>query len=83
MILLQPNITDPALFTSRSYEARGYVELFAQPGTGSRNREVLISAEQRGTFFDPSSSSPATLGELAYALPLASRSALLRLDRQD
>lgn len=83
LILLQPNITNQALFTSRSYESRGFVELFAQAGTNSRGREVLVCAEHRGTFFDASSPNPSSLGEVAYALPLAERSALIRLDRPD
>lgn len=93
LILLQPNITDPSLLGSQNYEARGYVEIFAQPGTGSRNREVLISPEHRGTFFDPSninpapinpmSTSKASLGELAYPVQLATGSAVVKLDTPD
>ncbi len=94
LILLQPNIIDETLLANANFEARGFVELYAQPGTASANQQVLVNAEHRGTFFDPStlvdmssmdpsSVSKASLGEIAYPLELASGSSLLKLDRPD
>jgi len=53
LFILQPSPTDTAL-TKRNLEVRGYVDvqLSSLGGSPPAGSKVLVTAEQRGTFFD-------------------------------
>ncbi|WP_339461027.1 hypothetical protein [Nodularia spumigena] len=77
LFLLQPDITQPGVISSRNTEIRGYVRLrivsASQVGT-ENTRTLLLSAQQRGTFLPQGDLIPPAIGDfdqLAYSLPLA------------
>jgi hypothetical protein len=79
LFLLQPDIRQSSVLTSRNTEIRGYVRLgidsaTAVPGSGN-TRTLLLAAQQRGTFLPQGNTTPPAAGDfdqLAYSLPLAS-----------
>lgn len=74
LLLLQPNILPPSdLLTAANFEARGYVEIFLSSLSGSDTATLILTPEQRGTFFkDPEGADPDAVGldQIAYALPV-------------
>lgn len=80
LFILQPDVTDSSLLSAADFESRGFVELFSVERSRLITPEVLVSAEHRGTFFAPSSREPSSLGEVAYGLPIAGGSPLLKLN---
>lgn len=79
IVLVQPNALDAQLRNAANFEIRGYVELSLSSRNMQETARVLISAEHRATFFD--GTNRAALGEINYALPLATGAALLELQR--
>lgn len=75
LLLLQPNILPPSdLLATANFEARGYVEIFLSSLSGSDTATLLLSPEQRGTFFkNAAGSTPDAVGldQIAYALPIS------------
>lgn len=78
LFILQPNALQSELRAEENYELRGYVEVFLSSVSTPTSVDLLVTAEHRGTFFIADASK---LGELAYALPLASGGSLLSLSR--
>jgi hypothetical protein len=74
LLLLQPNIlSSPDILETAEFEARGYVEIFLSSLSGSDTATLLVTPEQRGTFFkDPKGKTPDAVGldQIAYALPV-------------
>ncbi len=74
LLILQPNILNAKVIADAKFEARGYVEIFLSSLSGSDEATLLITPEQRGTFFkDPNGATPADVGldQIAYALPIS------------
>jgi hypothetical protein len=75
LLLLQPNIlAQPDILETANFEARGYVEIFLSSLSGSDTATLLVTPEQRGTFFkDPNGKTPDAVGldQIAYALPVS------------
>ena len=75
LFILQPIPTDAAL-TSLDIEVRGFVDvqLSSLAGTPPPGAKVLVTAEQRGTFFDNNFMAPNIvdrgLDQIAYGLPV-------------
>ncbi|PSB44136.1 hypothetical protein, partial [Chamaesiphon polymorphus] len=70
LLILQPNILNSQIITDANFEARGYVEIFLSSLSGSDEATLLITPEQRGTFFkDLNGATPAEVGldQIAYA----------------
>ncbi len=79
LLLVQPDATKAAVRDAADFELRGYVELSLSASNLQQSSTVLVTAEHRGTFFD--GDNKAALGEIAYALPLASGGSLIELVR--
>jgi hypothetical protein len=74
LLILQPNILNDKAIADAKFEARGYVEIFLSSLSGSDEATLLITPEQRGTFFtDLNGATPADVGldQIAYALPIS------------
>jgi hypothetical protein len=75
LLLLQPNVLPPSdILTKANFEARGYVEIFLSSLSGSDTATLLVTPEQRGTFFsDSNGATPDKIGrdQIAYALPVS------------
>jgi hypothetical protein len=74
LLILQPNILNDKVIADAKFEARGYVEIFLSSLSGSDEATLLITPEQRGTFFtDLNGATPADVGldQIAYALPIS------------
>lgn len=74
LLILQPNILKPDLLAEADFEARGYVEIFLSSLSGSDTATLLVTPEQRGTFFnDLNGATPddVNLDQIAYALPVS------------
>jgi hypothetical protein len=87
LFILQPDITNIALLQAANFELRGYAEISLSSGSTPKTAQILVTPEHRGTFFgslDPKSkdTKDAKLGEVAYALPLASGKSLFELNRE-
>ncbi len=72
LFILQPSPTDAAL-ASLDLEARGFVDLQLSSlgGTPPAGTQVLVTAEQRGTFFDKATApniAERALDQIAYGL---------------
>jgi hypothetical protein len=74
LLILQPDILQPAVLAAANFEARGYVEIFLSSLSGSTNEATLIvTPEQRGTFYKDLNVVPpadAGLDQIAYSLPV-------------
>lgn len=74
-LILQPDfITRPERLKSANFEARGYVEIFLSSLSGSNMATLLLTPEQRGTFFkDLDAKLEANIGldQIAYGLPIS------------
>jgi hypothetical protein len=75
LLVLQPNVIKyPELLTAPNFEARGYVEIFLSSLSGSDTATLLITPEQRGTFFkDLKGQTLADIGldQISYPLPVS------------
>ncbi|MBW4615548.1 MAG: hypothetical protein KME21_20180 [Desmonostoc vinosum HA7617-LM4] len=75
LLILQPDfINQPGLLTAANFEARGYVEIFLSSLSGSDTATLLITPEQRGTFFkDLKGETLADIGldQIVYPLPIS------------
>jgi hypothetical protein len=74
LLILQPNILKDKVINDAKFEARGYVEIFLSSLSGSDEATLLVTPEQRGTFFkDLNGATPADVGldQIAYALPIS------------
>lgn len=76
LFIVQPDATNADLLESADYELRGYSEIFLGSKSNVSNVKLLVTPEHRGTFFGET---PASLGEVAYALPLANGGSLIEL----
>jgi hypothetical protein len=79
LLLIQADATQEKIRTATDFEIRGYVELSLSSENMQQTGKVLVTAEHRGTFFDGANKD--ALGEIAYALPLASGGSLIELQR--
>lgn len=77
LIVIQPDARKPEIISAQNFEARGYAEISLSSRSMQKTGRVLITAEHRGTFFD--GDNKAALGEVAYALPLATGGSLIEL----
>lgn len=77
LIIIQPDAKKPKVLAAENFEARGYAELSISSRSMQTTAKVLVTAEHRGTFFD--GDNKAALGEVAYALPLATGGSLIEL----
>ncbi|PSF35552.1 hypothetical protein C7H19_16200 [Aphanothece hegewaldii CCALA 016] len=83
LFLLQPNILKPELLDGKKFEVRGYVEVFISSlSTGFNSARLLITPEQRGTFYTNLEADPVQLDQIAYALPTAHGGSLFELSFQ-
>ncbi|NEQ23014.1 MAG: hypothetical protein F6K28_28435, partial [Microcoleus sp. SIO2G3] len=75
LLILQPDfIKQPELLTEANFEARGYVEIFLSSLSGSDTATLLVTPEQRGTFFkDLKGETLADIGldQIVYPLPVS------------
>jgi hypothetical protein len=73
LIILQPDVTIPQILTDRNLEIRGYVEINQlRSERFSRDIDVLLTPEHRGTFFSGTATAPGgDIDQLVYALPTA------------
>lgn len=74
LLLLQANILNPEILAGADFEVRGYVEIFLSSLSGSDTATLLVTPEQRGTFFkDLDGKTPADVGldQIAYSLPVS------------
>ncbi|MCG9891112.1 MAG: hypothetical protein MH252_08555 [Thermosynechococcaceae cyanobacterium MS004] len=81
LFILQPNILDDKLLADSNFELRGYAEISISPKSTSKQAQLLIIPEHRGTFFttDQPKGDQSEVGELAYALPISGGNALFEL----
>jgi hypothetical protein len=73
-LVLQADITQPAILAAENFEARGYVEIFLSSLSGSDQATLLVTPEHRGTFYkNLKGSTPDAVGldQIAYALPVS------------
>lgn len=71
LVILQPDVTVPAVLAAQNLEVRGYVEISAT-GFGFNTFELLLTPEHRGTFFSGNIAAPGSdIDQLVYALPTA------------
>ncbi|MCY7272877.1 MAG: hypothetical protein LH702_03785 [Phormidesmis sp. CAN_BIN44] len=74
MLLLQANILKPGILADANFEARGYVEIFLSSLSGSDTATLIVTPEQRGTFYkNQDDGTPAEVGldQIAYSLPIS------------
>ena len=82
LFLLQPNILKPELLQNEKFEVRGYVEIFISSlSTGHNSAKLLLTPEQRGTFYKSlkSKETPVQLDQIAYSLPTSHGGSLFEL----
>lgn len=84
LFILQPDIliqdaNGRLLVETADFEVRGYVEIFRSALSLSRRATVLLTPEQRGTFFKDLSATDPQLDQVIYNLPTASGRALFNL----
>lgn len=82
LFILQP---DPALLSlGQELEVRGYVEIFLSrlpsPSLPSRRGTLLLTPEQRGTFFKDLTAADPQLDQIIYNLPTATGGALFEFN---
>lgn len=84
LFILQPNIVDPKILKDANFELRGYAEISLSSVSTPKSAQILVTPEHRGTFFGDlnGKGSDSKLGEVSYALPLASGKALFDLIRE-
>jgi hypothetical protein len=75
LLVLQPDfINQPGLLKDTNFEARGYVEIFLSSLSGSDTATLMVTPEQRGTFYkDIGGATLAEIGldQIAYPLPVS------------
>lgn len=79
LFLLLPDVTDPSVIPAQDTEIRGYVRLSIPSATplqsnNTRNRRLLLSVQQRGTFLPQGATNPPEVGDydqFSYSLPTA------------
>lgn len=75
LLVLQPDFINRSdLLTEANFEARGYVEIFLSSLSGSDTATLLVTPEQRGTFFKNLKGETAAdvgLDQIAYPLPVS------------
>jgi hypothetical protein len=82
LFLLQPDIIKrPELLTTpeESLEIRGFVEIFVSSLSGRNAADILITPEQRGTFFGDLTAMDPQLDQIAYGIPTATGGSLFTL----
>jgi hypothetical protein len=84
LFILQPDVTKPELLANLGIELRGYVRINLAADSPSSIVRLLVTPEQRGTFFREGVDldipvSDRQLGEVAYSLPTASGGSLYTL----
>ncbi len=86
LFILQPDVTKPELLANLGIELRGYVRISLASDSPSSIVRLLVTPEQRGTFFREGvdldiPAGDRQLGEVAYSLPTASGGSLYTLSR--
>ena len=75
LLVVQPDfINNPQLLRDANFEARGYVEIFLSALSNSNCATLLVTAQQRGTFFktlDADALADIGLDQVAYDLPVS------------
>lgn len=81
LFILQPDIAknNGELLTRQDFEVRGYVEIFISSLSFSQTATLLITPEQRGTFFKDLAATDPQLDQIIYNLPTATGSSLFTL----
>ncbi|MBD2246329.1 hypothetical protein [Nostoc sp. FACHB-888] len=82
LFLLQPDIIKkPELLTDekQSLEVRGFVEIFVSSLSGRNSADILVTPEQRGTFFGDLKAADPRLDQIAYSIPTAHGGSLFTL----
>lgn len=82
LFLLQPDIiNNPELLTDekQSLEVRGFVEIFVSSLSGRNSADILVTPEQRGTFFGDLKATDPRLDQIAYSIPTAHGGSLFTL----
>ncbi len=83
LFLLQPDIINkPEILTNADFEVRGFVEIFLSSLSGRNSADLLVTPEQRGTFFrDLDANNPPRIGldQIAYSIPTATGGSLITL----
>lgn len=81
LFILQP---DPVLLNSpmQELEVRGYVDI-SLSSSSSRRARLLLTPEQRGTFFKDLTAADPQLDQIIYNLPTATGGSLFRFSEAD
>ncbi|MBP5971662.1 hypothetical protein HW132_02660 [Brasilonema sp. CT11] len=80
LLIFQPDIlTNPNLLTSADFELRGFVQILPSSLSGNQSADLLLTPEQRGTFFGNLNGSNLQLDQIAYNIPTAHGGSLFRL----
>jgi hypothetical protein len=85
LLILQPNVTDPALLAAANIEIRGFVDI-SPANPASNGARLLVTPEHRGTFLpkdvdlsNPNVNVGKDFDQLVYPLPSAEGKALFIL----
>jgi hypothetical protein len=80
LFLLQPDIiSKPELLTDANLEVRGFMEIFISSLSGRNSADLLLTPEQRGTFFKNLEAPNPRLDQIAYSIPTANGGSLFTL----
>lgn len=81
LFILQPDIikNEGELLTKQDFEVRGYVEILLSSLSFPRIATLLITPEQRATFFKDLAATDPQLDQIIYNLPTATGSSLFTL----
>lgn len=81
LFILQPDIrlNNGELLSRADFEVRGYVEIFLSSLSFPRFATLLVTPEQRGTFFKDITAADPQLDQIIYNLPTANGGSLFNL----
>jgi hypothetical protein len=80
LFILQPDIiSNPNLLNTKDFEVRGYAEVFISSLSPIRQGRILITPEQRGTFFKDLNAVDPQLDQVVYSLPTSTGGSLFTL----
>lgn len=80
LFLLQPDLFNKRDELLRNgLEVRGFVEIFVSSLSGRNSADLLLTPEQRGTFFKDLTATDAQLDQIAYSIPTANGGSLFTL----
>jgi hypothetical protein len=80
LFILQPDIiSNPNLLNTKDFEVRGYAEVFLSSLSPIQRGRILITPEQRGTFFKDLTATDPQLDQIIYSLPTSTGGSLFNL----